>query len=59
MQVNFPGPLKQAEIQAVIIRKDGTRVELGRIAYWHKNPLRVWAWNVGQWFKRIFGRSKV
>ncbi len=47
------GPVKKAEIEAVIIRKDGTRVDLGRIAYWHKNPLRRWAWNLAEWLKRV------
>jgi hypothetical protein len=32
------------ELQAVIIRADGRREQLGTIAYWHRNPLRrLWA----------------
>jgi len=37
------GLLKSSEVQAVIIRADGTREELGTIAYWHRNPFkRLW-----------------
>jgi hypothetical protein len=50
------GPVKQAEIQAVIIRKNGDRIELGRICYYHKNPLRRWAWELANWFKRVILR---
>lgn len=32
------------QLEAVIIRADGTREALGTIAYWHRNPLRrLWA----------------
>ena len=31
------------QLDAVVIRADGTREELGTIAYWHRNPLkRMW-----------------
>lgn len=34
---------RAAEVQAVVIRADGTREDLGVIAYWHRNPLkRLW-----------------
>jgi hypothetical protein len=23
--------------------------DLGRMAYWHRNPLRRWAWRIDQW----------
>lgn len=52
------GPVKQAEIQAVIIRADGTRIELGRIAYYHRNPFKRWAWEIGNFFKRRFGKGR-
>jgi hypothetical protein len=36
-------PLKSASIEAVIIRRDGTRVPLGKVAVYHRNPLiRAW-----------------
>ena len=31
-----------AEVQAVIIRADGSREDLGTISYWHRNPLKRW-----------------
>ena len=37
---------EKAEIQAVVIRADGTREDLGTIAYYHKNPLKRWFWNL-------------
>jgi hypothetical protein len=30
----------ECSISAVIIRKDGTREDLGVIAYYHKNPIK-------------------
>lgn len=49
--VNAKGGAKEAVIEAVIIRADGTREVLGVISYWHKNPLKRWAWKVKQWAK--------
>jgi hypothetical protein len=35
---------KSMRLEAVVIRADGTRRELGVIAYYHRNPLRrLWA----------------
>lgn len=36
---------KESRITARIIRVDGTVEDLGEIAYWHKNPVRVWLRN--------------
>ncbi len=49
--VQAKGGAKEAVIEAVIIRADGTREVLGVISYWHKNPLKRWAWKVKQWAK--------
>ncbi|MEA2704742.1 MAG: hypothetical protein QOD63_2687 [Actinomycetota bacterium] len=38
--------LTQSTIEAVIIRADGTREDQGIVAYWHRNPLRRWAWRL-------------
>ena len=38
--------VKEAQIQAVVIRADGTRESLGTIAYFHKNPFRRWLWRL-------------
>jgi hypothetical protein len=36
---NAKGGLREITIEAVVIRADGTREDLGEIAGWHKNPL--------------------
>lgn len=33
-------------VEAVIIRADGTREDLGVIDYWHQNPLKRLEWKV-------------
>lgn len=40
MQSDTKTGLKSVTVEATVIRADGTREELGVIAYWHKNPLR-------------------
>jgi hypothetical protein len=39
---------KEASIEAVVIRADGSRENLGTIAYWHRNPMRRLWWQVKQ-----------
>jgi hypothetical protein len=39
MSIDSPQPTS-IEVQAVVIRADGTREDLGTISYWHRNPLR-------------------
>lgn len=36
--------VREATLEATITRADGRVERLGTIAYWHKNPLRRWAW---------------
>lgn len=38
--------MKQTTIEAVVIRADGTREDLGVISYWHRNPLRRLWWRI-------------
>lgn len=33
-------------IDAIVIRADGSREDLGRVAYWHRNPLRRLWWRL-------------
>lgn len=40
---------KQVSIEAVVIRADGTREDLGTVSYWHKSPLRRLIWRVKRW----------
>jgi hypothetical protein len=35
---------REASIEAVVIRADGSRENLGTIAYWHRNPVRRLWW---------------
>jgi hypothetical protein len=39
---------KEASIEAIVIRADGSRENLGTIAYWHRNPMRRLWWQVKQ-----------
>lgn len=34
------GRPREMSIDAVVIRADGTREDLGTVTYWHRNPLR-------------------
>lgn len=44
-------PVRAATIEAVVIRADGTRQALGIIAFYHRNPLRRWAWRISRLLK--------
>lgn len=45
------GQVEEASIRAVKILKDGTKVDLGVVSYWHANPLKRLWWNLTQLFK--------
>lgn len=45
-EMHAKGQVKESSIEAVIIRADGTREELGVVSYWHRNPLRRWLWAI-------------
>jgi hypothetical protein len=47
--------VKFASIEAVVIRADGTREDLGTICYYHKSPLKRLAWRVASLLK---GKTK-
>ena len=42
----------QMSIEAVVIRKDGTRQDLGTVSYWHRNPLMRLLWKTKQMFRK-------
>jgi hypothetical protein len=50
--VTASGQLKQMVVEAVVIRADGTREDLGVISYWHKNPLKRFWFEVKKFFRR-------
>lgn len=39
---------REVSIEAVVIRADGTKQNLGTIAYWHRNPLMRLLWRAKQ-----------
>lgn len=45
------GKARESQISAVVTRADGSVERLGVVAYWHKNPLRRWLWQV----RKLFG----
>ena len=40
---------KELQLEARIIKADGTIVELGIIDYWHKNPIKRIIWRIKKW----------
>jgi hypothetical protein len=49
MKVN--ADVKEASIQAIVIRADGTRENLGTVSYYHRNPLKRAMWALKQKLK--------
>lgn len=44
--IQAKGSVQEAGISAVVIRADGSREDLGRIAYYHRNPFRRLWWRL-------------
>lgn len=40
------GKAKSVELEITVIRADGTVENYGTVAYWHRNPLKRWAWKL-------------
>jgi len=40
MEMFAKTPARELSIEAVVIRADGTREDLGTVSYWHRNPLK-------------------
>jgi len=49
--MRVPAKAREASIRAVVTRADGTVEDLGIVSYWHKNPLKHWAWRLKRWFR--------
>ncbi len=45
------GKVKRAELRAVVTRADGSVEDLGIVTYYHRNPLKRWAWAVRQFLR--------
>lgn len=42
-----------------VFNADGTlKHDYGMVNYWHRNPLKRWAWSIKQWFKRLGGKAR-
>ena len=52
MDINTSSVIREAELSAVIIRADGTVEDLGRVAYYHRNPLRRILWRLARVMRR-------
>jgi hypothetical protein len=44
--VDAVSKVKQVQLEAVVIRADGTVENLGVVSYYHRNPLRRLAWRL-------------
>lgn len=51
-EVKGKGNLREASIEAVVIRADGTTEDLGVVSRWHKNPLVRLKWRAADLLKR-------
>lgn len=54
-----PGQIKQVSVEAVVIRADGTREDLGAVSFWSSNPLKMLVWNVRQFWKELKNESQL
>jgi len=50
MQTNLDA--KEIQLVATIIRADGSKVELGVIDYFHKNPIKRIIWRIKTWLAK-------
>lgn len=48
MPIRATSEVKAASVEAVITRADGTVENLGRVAYYHRNPLRRLLWRLSK-----------
>lgn len=44
---------ESAELRIVVHRADGRVEDLGTVAYWHKNPLKRWAWKIKHFLAKL------
>lgn len=49
--VSLSAPAKEATIEMIVTRADGTVENLGVVSYWHRNPIKRLAWRVKELFK--------
>lgn len=51
------GRVQKVTWEAVVIRADGSKEDLGTVAYYHRNPLRRWAWAVKNYLRNTWRHS--
>jgi hypothetical protein len=44
---------QSVSVSARVIRADGRVEDLGTVAYWHRNPLKRWAWRLARWARGL------
>lgn len=49
--ISAKGRLREAVIEAVVTRADGRIERLGVISFYHKNPLKRWAFRIKRMLK--------
>lgn len=45
------GGLKELQIEAKVMRADGTVEDLGVVSYYSRNPVKRVLWRVSQWLR--------
>lgn len=40
---------KESSISIQVIRKNGDVEDHGVVSYWHRNPMKRWAWRLRRW----------
>jgi len=53
MDMTGKNKIKMVSLDAVIIKADGTRIDLGTVSYYHRNPLKRWAWHITHFIKGV------
>lgn len=51
-EINAKGDLQELSIEAVVIRADGTKEDLGTVSYWHKSKFKRLEWAIKQRLRR-------
>lgn len=50
-ELSTRGKVREQSMSVVVIRADGTREDHGVVSYWHRNPLRRWAFALRRMLK--------
>ena len=45
--------VREATIEITVTRADGRIERLGVVSYWHRNPLKRWAFAIARKFKEL------